>query len=112
MEVLLMKSALYAPGAHDLWDVLVDGQTVAQREPREAALAAQAAIRRWAKNLDQAKEIARTICDEARQVEQRRLKAFFAGQRARDLPGLPPQAGTQALKPAGGRKRRKNRHSL
>jgi len=40
MEVLLMKSALCAPGAHDLWDVLVDGQRVAQREPREAALAA------------------------------------------------------------------------
>ena len=111
MEVLLMKSALYAPGAHDLWDVLVDGQTVAQREPREAALAAQAAIRRWAKNLDQAEEIARTICDEARQVEQRRLKAFFQGQRARPSRTTGSEA-TQALKPPGGRKRRKNGHSL
>ena len=91
MEVLLMKSALCAPGAHDLWDVLVDGHTVAQREPREAALAAQAAIRRWAKTVADAEDLARVVCAEVRHQEQRRLKAFFQGQRARDLPGLPPR---------------------
>jgi len=84
-----MKSALYAPGAHDLWDVLVDGQTVLERAPHEAALAAQAAIRRWATDLDQAKELALAVCADYRHQEQRRLKAFFQGQRARDLPGLP-----------------------
>jgi len=88
MEVLLMKSALYAPGAHDLWDVLVDGQVVLQRAPHKAALAAQAAIRGRAQDLEQAAELARAVCADYRHQEQRRLKAFFQGQRARDLPAL------------------------
>ena len=91
MEVLLIKSALYAPGAHDLWDVLVDGQTVASRVPHQWALAAQGAIRRWAKSVADAEDLAAAVCADLRHQEQRRLKAFFQGQRARDLPGLPPR---------------------
>jgi len=89
MEVLLMKSALYAPGAHDLWDVLVEGHTVASRVPHEWALAVQGAIRRWAKTVADAEDLAAAVCADLRHKEQRRLKAFFAGQRAADLPGLP-----------------------
>jgi len=48
-----------------------------------------AAIRRWAKTVADAEDLARAICAEVRHQEQRRLKAFFAGQRAADLPGLP-----------------------